>query len=96
MPKSGKAKFGKYEFGNAVQTNDEYEWDLYQETPIMSTYILGIAVANDFKYSEIKRKTRKDRRNIRAWVEQSATVHDSDTSEELGWKNITERNVNYT
>ena len=74
MPKQGYAKFGKYEFGNEVQTKDEYEWDIYYETPIMSTYIIGMAVAKDFKYSEIISKNRKGK-TYRAWMDPSIRVH---------------------
>ena len=95
MPKQGYAKFGKYEFQNEVETKDEYEWHMYYETPIMPTYIIGMAVAKDFKYSEISSKNWKDK-TYRAWVEPSTRVHDPDTDEDVGWKKITEKNVNYT
>ena len=79
--------------GISMENSSEYEWDIYQETPIMSTYTVGIVITNDFKYSEGSTENRKERK-IRSWVRSSAKLGHGPTK--VGWKNITEENLGYT
>ena len=85
----------KQVIGKAMEDSPEYEWDIYQPTPIMSTYTLGMAVANDYKYSETSTPNRKDRK-IRAWIRSSIQILSYSENNTMGWKNITEENVDNT
>ena len=64
--------------GIKLEDNSDYVWDIYEATPIMSTYTIGMAVlSSNFTY-----KTRQSRkRNIRVISIDNYSINDNETSE---------------
>ena len=50
--------------GKRMKNNTDYEWDVYQKTPIMSTYLIGMAVL--FNHTSVHKVMKT--RNISAWM----------------------------
>ena len=49
--------------GKEMESESDYVWDIYENTPIMSTYTIAIAVLNN--YTSVEKQHGK--RNITAW-----------------------------
>ena len=82
----------KHITGKIMENNTEYEWDIYQPTPKMSTYILGIAVLNG--YVSVQKQFGK--RNISTYSPEKTPDNEYNLNHTLKLLSIFEEYLNAT